>query len=117
MKKPAIKRVSDAINLPPNISGLADKLAVFTAPADLGTTRFNIWNSDDDGIILLLRDIFDKLGLLATFKISDESLFSFLRCMEILYNKNPFHNFRHCLCVTQMVSLVLSNVTDVCDYQ
>jgi len=108
MNKPAIKRVATAIQMPLDISALKTALPNFTSPSDLGKTSYDIWASNDDQIILLLRDIFSRLGLLETFKISDDTLFSFLKCIQILYNNNPFHNFRHCLCVTQMMFAILS---------
>ena len=43
------------------------------------------------------------LDLVSTFSIELEVLQGFLYEVYRHYNNIPFHNFKHCFCVTQMV--------------
>ncbi|KAI8809784.1 hypothetical protein BJ742DRAFT_803675 [Cladochytrium replicatum] len=64
---------------------------------------FDVLKYSEDQLILLFEEMFIELGLLSTFKIDVGVLRRFLRCIQVGYNANPFHNFRHCFCVTQMM--------------
>jgi len=64
---------------------------------------FDIWQWKENGMISLLEHMFIELKLLDHFKINFDTLDNFLHCCKLCYNKNPFHNFIHCFCVTQMM--------------
>jgi len=64
---------------------------------------FDIWKWKENGMISLLEHMFIELGLLDHFNINFDTLDNFLHCCKLCYNKNPFHNFIHCFCVTQMM--------------
>ncbi|KAJ3169768.1 High affinity cAMP-specific and IBMX-insensitive 3',5'-cyclic phosphodiesterase 9A [Irineochytrium annulatum] len=64
---------------------------------------FDIWQWDDGELVALLEHMFVDLGMVETFGVDRLVLSRFLHCVRITYNNNPFHNFRHCFCVAQMM--------------
>jgi len=64
---------------------------------------FDIWKWKENGMISLLEHMFIELGILDHYNINFDTLDNFLHCCKLCYNKNPFHNFIHCFCVTQMM--------------
>ena len=54
-------------------------------------------------MLVLLQVMFTDLDFLSAFHIELEVLQNFLFEVYCHYNSIPFHNFRHCFCVTQMV--------------
>ncbi len=54
-------------------------------------------------LILLLTEMYADLGLIEALQIDRKTLRRFLTAVEASYRPNPFHNFRHCFCVTQMM--------------
>lgn len=52
----------------------------------------------------MLQTMFVELDLPQKFNIPLYVLRNFLYEVYINYNEVPFHNFRHCFCVAQMVS-------------
>eukprot|EP00842_Homolaphlyctis_polyrhiza_P002920 jgi/Hompol1/3629/HPOL_003309-RA len=73
---------------------------------------FDIWLFRESELIHLLAQMYEEFGLIKTFNISIEKLHSFLHMIKHMYNKNPFHNFQHCFCVSQMMFALL-HVTGV----
>jgi hypothetical protein len=71
---------------------------------------FDIWQWKDDELVVLLEAMFKEFGLISAFNIDTGKLRRFLMCVKYTYNKNPFHNFQHCFCVTQMVLNVLISI-------
>lgn len=55
-------------------------------------------------MLVLLQQMFVDLDLPARFGIDLVVLRNFLAEVYDHYNEVPFHNFRHCFCVAQMVS-------------
>ena len=51
----------------------------------------------------LMLFIFKDTKIQEGLGIEDDSILAFLDACRQAYNKNPFHNFQHCFCVTQMV--------------
>lgn len=51
-----------------------------------------------------MQTMFIELNLVETFSISHLTLREWLYEVYKHYNEVPFHNFRHCFCVAQMVS-------------
>ncbi|XP_063744723.1 high affinity cGMP-specific 3',5'-cyclic phosphodiesterase 9A isoform X4 [Eleginops maclovinus] len=50
-----------------------------------------------------LEHMYHDLGLVRDFNINPITLKRWLLCIHDNYKNNPFHNFRHCFCVTQMM--------------
>uniref|UniRef100_A0A8I5ZRE7 Phosphodiesterase 9A n=1 Tax=Rattus norvegicus TaxID=10116 RepID=A0A8I5ZRE7_RAT len=50
-----------------------------------------------------LEHMYHDLGLVRDFSINPITLRRWLLCVHDNYRSNPFHNFRHCFCVTQMM--------------
>ncbi|XP_053076483.1 high affinity cGMP-specific 3',5'-cyclic phosphodiesterase 9A isoform X1 [Acinonyx jubatus] len=50
-----------------------------------------------------LEHMYHDLGLVRDFSIHPITLRRWLLCVHDNYRNNPFHNFRHCFCVTQMM--------------
>lgn len=59
---------------------------------------------EDEELLLLLQQMFLDLDLCSKFAININVLRNFLYEAYKNYNEVPFHNFRHCFCVAQMVS-------------
>jgi high affinity cGMP-specific 3',5'-cyclic phosphodiesterase 9 len=64
---------------------------------------FDNWQWDDSEMIILMRQMFIDLDLLAKFKIEMPVLTSWIFTIYKSYNDVPFHNFKHCFMVTQMM--------------
>jgi len=73
---------------------------------------FDIWQWKENGMISLLEHMFIELKLLDHYNINFDTLDNFLHCCKLCYNKNPFHNFLHCFCVTQMMYGII-NITNL----
>ena len=71
---------------------------------------FNNWQWEENEMTALMENMFFELGLVDHFKIDLPTLKRFLITVKDNYNVNPFHNFRHCFCVTQMVCNTKSNL-------
>ena len=69
----------------------------------LKTPSFNIWLFKEEELIHLIRYMFVEFNLLDSCGISNQVFWDFMQTVRHSYNKNPFHNFQHCFCVTQMV--------------
>ncbi|KAM4689973.1 high affinity cGMP-specific 3',5'-cyclic phosphodiesterase 9A-like, partial [Rhinophrynus dorsalis] len=69
---------------------------------------FNVWDTQSNQMLTLLEYMFYELDLVQQFKMEPETLRSFLMSVNDHYQKNPFHNFRHGFCVTQMMYSVIS---------
>ncbi|XP_063804813.1 high affinity cGMP-specific 3',5'-cyclic phosphodiesterase 9A-like, partial [Pseudophryne corroboree] len=69
---------------------------------------FNVWDIQNEEMLTLLEHMFYDLELVTRFRIDAVTLQKFLRCLQSHYRKNPFHNFRHAFCVTQMMYSVVS---------
>ncbi|KAJ3011661.1 UNVERIFIED_CONTAM: cGMP-specific 3',5'-cGMP phosphodiesterase 3 [Siphonaria sp. JEL0065] len=71
---------------------------------------FNIWDYNEIELIGLMENMFEEMDLIKTFNIDRDVVRNFLARVSVTYNANPFHNFKHCFCVTQMMYGIL-NVT------
>ncbi|KNE55815.1 hypothetical protein AMAG_01685 [Allomyces macrogynus ATCC 38327] len=70
--------------------------------AYLKQPSFNNWQWEENEMTALMEHMFTELGLVDKFKMELPTLKRFLCVVKDNYNHNPFHNFRHCFCVTQM---------------
>ncbi|XP_069115180.1 high affinity cGMP-specific 3',5'-cyclic phosphodiesterase 9A-like isoform X4 [Argopecten irradians] len=64
---------------------------------------FDIWDWEPNEMLSLLEHMYHELGLVTEFNINPITLKRWLLCVQENYRNNPFHNFRHCFCVTQMM--------------
>ncbi|XP_031438039.1 high affinity cGMP-specific 3',5'-cyclic phosphodiesterase 9A isoform X2 [Clupea harengus] len=69
----------------------------------LKTPTFDNWQWEDAEIMVLLQVMYVDLDFISTFNIELEVLQQFLYEVYRRYNNIPFHNFKHCFCVTQMM--------------
>ncbi|KAG2459314.1 PDE9A phosphodiesterase, partial [Polypterus senegalus] len=69
----------------------------------LKTPTFDNWQWEDAEIMVLLQLMFTDLDFVTKFSIEREVLQQFLYEVYRHYNNIPFHNFKHCFCVTQMM--------------
>jgi len=64
---------------------------------------FDIWQWEDSEMLYLLQQMFVDLKLVEKLYIELPMLQAFLFQVHLSYNYTPYHNFRHCFCVTQMM--------------
>lgn len=64
---------------------------------------FDNWQWEDAEMMLLLQQMFIDLDFITKFNIEMPVLQNFLFEVYKHYNNVPFHNFKHCFCVTQMM--------------
>ncbi|CAD5122292.1 DgyrCDS10733 [Dimorphilus gyrociliatus] len=64
---------------------------------------FDNWQWEDAEIMFLLRQMYIDLGFLHTFNIEMSTLQHWLYEIYKNYNLVPFHNFKHCFMVAQMM--------------
>ncbi|XP_077584313.1 high affinity cGMP-specific 3',5'-cyclic phosphodiesterase 9A isoform X1 [Stigmatopora nigra] len=69
----------------------------------LKTPTFDNWQWEDAEIMVLLQVMYTDLDFITTYNIEPEVLQQFLFEVYRRYNNIPFHNFKHCFCVTQMM--------------
>lgn len=77
----------------------------------LRSPTFDSWQWEDEELLTLLQSIFFDLDLLHKFNIPLATLRNFIYEVYNNYNEVSFHNFRHCFCVTQMVSFIFEKFT------
>lgn len=66
---------------------------------------FDSYEFEDHEILKLMEMMFVELNFIEKFRISEIRLREWLYEVYKHYNDVPFHNFRHCFCVSQMVSI------------
>uniref|UniRef100_A0A8C2B4L3 High affinity cGMP-specific 3',5'-cyclic phosphodiesterase 9A n=1 Tax=Cyprinus carpio TaxID=7962 RepID=A0A8C2B4L3_CYPCA len=64
---------------------------------------FDVWLWESNEMLSCLEHMYHDLGLVKDFNINPITLKRWLLCIHDNYRSNPFHNFRHCFCVTQMM--------------
>ncbi|XP_023382041.1 high affinity cGMP-specific 3',5'-cyclic phosphodiesterase 9A, partial [Pteropus vampyrus] len=69
----------------------------------LRTPAFDVWLWEPNEMLSCLEHMYHDLGLVRDFSINPITLKRWLLCVHDNYRNNPFHNFRHCFCVTQMM--------------
>jgi len=69
--------------------------------SDIDKAQFDIWTYTDDELPELALLMFENLGFLTHLGIGRDQMMSFIQNIEVNYNQNPFHNFRHVVDVTQ----------------
>ncbi|KAJ7320605.1 hypothetical protein JRQ81_020116 [Phrynocephalus forsythii] len=69
---------------------------------------FDVWLWEPNEMLSCLEHMYHDLGLVKDFSINPITLKRWLLCIHDNYRNNPFHNFRHCFCVTQMMYSMIS---------
>ncbi|MXQ82270.1 hypothetical protein E5288_WYG010861 [Bos mutus] len=64
---------------------------------------FDVWLWEPNEMLSCLEHMYHDLGLVRDFSINPITLKRWLLCVQDNYRNNPFHNFRHCFCVAQMM--------------
>ncbi|XP_073928687.1 high affinity cGMP-specific 3',5'-cyclic phosphodiesterase 9A isoform X5 [Castor canadensis] len=64
---------------------------------------FDVWLWEPNEMLSCLEHMYHDLGLVRDFSINAITLRRWLLCVHDNYRDNPFHNFRHCFCVAQMM--------------
>ncbi|XP_067896180.1 high affinity cGMP-specific 3',5'-cyclic phosphodiesterase 9A [Heterodontus francisci] len=64
---------------------------------------FDAWQWEANEMLSCLEHMYHSLGLIRDFNINPITMKRWLLCIQENYRNNPFHNFRHCFCVTQMM--------------
>ncbi|XP_032313954.1 high affinity cGMP-specific 3',5'-cyclic phosphodiesterase 9A isoform X4 [Camelus ferus] len=64
---------------------------------------FDVWLWEPNEMLSCLEHMYHDLGLVRDFSINPVTLKRWLLCVHDNYRNNPFHNFRHCFCVAQMM--------------
>uniref|UniRef100_A0A1I8IQK5 Phosphodiesterase n=1 Tax=Macrostomum lignano TaxID=282301 RepID=A0A1I8IQK5_9PLAT len=64
---------------------------------------FDNWHWEPNEMLSLLEHMYHELDLLQEFNMNPVTLKRWLLCIQANYRNNPFHNFRHCFCVSQMM--------------
>ncbi|XP_074180919.1 high affinity cGMP-specific 3',5'-cyclic phosphodiesterase 9A isoform X2 [Rhinolophus sinicus] len=64
---------------------------------------FDVWLWEPNEMLSCLEHMYHDLGLVRDFGMNPVTLKRWLLCVHDNYRHNPFHNFRHCFCVTQMM--------------
>jgi hypothetical protein len=71
---------------------------------ELSKWEFNNWKYENVNEFLpLIKTMFQNLGLIEHFKLTESKLESFILKVKEQYRDNPYHNFRHAFDVTQSV--------------
>lgn len=81
----------------------------------LKTPSFDVWKWNNSEMINLIYHMFKELDIITKLDINCELMEQYLLAVQATYRDNPFHNFRHAFCVTQMMYglLHLLKLTDV----
>jgi len=104
IKQPTAEKL-DVIKLPKKVPVLKE-----LANSGLESPNFNMWNLSRDSIIDHLEFMYHDLGISASWNISRPTLRMFLLCIREKYHNNPYHNFWHCFCVTQMTYSIVKTL-------
>uniref|UniRef100_A0AAY5EZN3 Si:dkey-219c10.4 n=1 Tax=Electrophorus electricus TaxID=8005 RepID=A0AAY5EZN3_ELEEL len=75
-----------------------------SSPSESDRLHLNVPMAPGDAeILVLLQVMYTDLDFISTFNIELDVLQQFLYEVYKRYNNIPFHNFKHCFCVTQMM--------------
>lgn len=101
------RRVADSPELPPQSP--LDTAIPSTFEASLRTWEFDLWGHNEDELLTAVYVMMQHLGLIDQFRIPQDKMTNFLHQVRRSYNKNnPYHNFRHCFDVVQVVFYFLT---------
>ncbi|XP_045573237.1 high affinity cGMP-specific 3',5'-cyclic phosphodiesterase 9A isoform X1 [Salmo salar] len=64
---------------------------------------FDVWHWEHNEMLSCLEYMYHDLGLVKEFNMNPITLKRWLLGIQENYRNNPFHNFRHCFCVSQMM--------------
>ncbi|XP_029428105.1 high affinity cGMP-specific 3',5'-cyclic phosphodiesterase 9A [Rhinatrema bivittatum] len=64
---------------------------------------FDVWHWEHNEMLSCLEFMYHELGIVHEFNMNPITLKRWLLSIQENYRTNPFHNFRHCFCVAQMM--------------
>uniref|UniRef100_A0A8C6PEQ5 Phosphodiesterase n=2 Tax=Nothobranchius furzeri TaxID=105023 RepID=A0A8C6PEQ5_NOTFU len=64
---------------------------------------FDVWHWEHNEMLSCLEFMYHDLGLVKELNMNPITLKRWLLAIQENYRNNPFHNFRHCFCVSQMM--------------
>ncbi|RVE64814.1 hypothetical protein OJAV_G00129520 [Oryzias javanicus] len=64
---------------------------------------FDVWHWEHNEMLSCLEYMYHDLDLVKEFNMNPITLKRWLLAIQENYRNNPFHNFRHCFCVSQMM--------------
>ncbi|KAF2902657.1 hypothetical protein ILUMI_03530, partial [Ignelater luminosus] len=99
------RRKSDSIKqrVKQNFLNICDAQVSDSVRQWLRMPTFDSRQWEDEELLLLLQQMYLDLDLCSKFAININILRNFLYEVYKNYNEVPFHNFRHCFCVAQML--------------
>ncbi|KAK5646919.1 hypothetical protein RI129_005383 [Pyrocoelia pectoralis] len=99
------RRKSDSIKqrVKQNFLSICDAQVSDSVREWLRMPTFDSRQWEDEELLLLLQQMYLDLDLCSKFAININTLRNFLYEVYKNYNEVPFHNFRHCFCVAQML--------------
>eukprot|EP00238_Polyblepharides_amylifera_P008734 CAMPEP_0196575730 /NCGR_PEP_ID=MMETSP1081-20130531/5149_1 /TAXON_ID=36882 /ORGANISM="Pyramimonas amylifera, Strain CCMP720" /LENGTH=942 /DNA_ID=CAMNT_0041894123 /DNA_START=301 /DNA_END=3129 /DNA_ORIENTATION=+ len=74
------------------------------------TWHFDVFLFKEHQLVMCLYNMFDDLGLLDEGLLPVENFWPFMKMVRSKYNDNAYHNFQHCVDVTQTVYRMISLV-------
>lgn len=99
------RRKSDSIKqrVKQNFLSICDAQVADSVRQWLKMPTFDSTQWEDEELLLLLQQMYLDLDFCSKFAININTLRNFLYEVYKNYNEVPFHNFRHCFCVAQML--------------
>lgn len=99
------RRKSDSIKqrVKQNFLSICDAQVADSVRQWLKMPTFDSRQWEDEELLLLLQQMYLDLDFCSKFAININTLRNFLYEVYKNYNEVPFHNFRHCFCVAQML--------------
>ncbi|KAF5308791.1 hypothetical protein FQR65_LT06024 [Abscondita terminalis] len=99
------RRKSDSIKqrVKQNFLSICDAQVSDSVRGWLKMPTFDSTQWEDEELLLLLQQMYLDLDFCSKFAININTLRNFLYEVYKNYNEVPFHNFRHCFCVAQML--------------
>ncbi|KAJ3654757.1 hypothetical protein Zmor_013925 [Zophobas morio] len=99
------RRKSDSVKkrVKQNFANICEAQVSDTIRQWLRTPTFDARPWEDEELLLLLQQMYLDYDLCSKFAIDINTLRNFLYEAYKNYNDVPFHNFRHCFCVAQMM--------------
>uniref|UniRef100_A0A1Y1K8A9 Phosphodiesterase n=2 Tax=Photinus pyralis TaxID=7054 RepID=A0A1Y1K8A9_PHOPY len=106
------RRKSDSIKqrVKQNFLSICDAQVSDSVREWLRMPTFDSRQWEDEELLLLLQQMYLDLDFCSKFAININTLRTFLYEVYKNYNEVPFHNFRHCFCVAQMLYAITWSV-------
>jgi hypothetical protein len=84
-------------------------LSTYVPSVQLRTLAFNALKHDVEEMKKFIMYMFKDLNLFEAFHVPPSKMWKFLEAVQREYKNNPYHNFRHCVDVTQYVYFLITD--------